>query len=78
MQTGWKSGLEFLDPRSLTWEQRYALRRHAIELAHEERTRVMAGLMRRLWSWASRAARPGTAPQRPVGTGIADASPCRS
>jgi hypothetical protein len=46
MQTGSESGLEFLDPRSLTWEQRYALRRHAIALAHDERARLKAGLVR--------------------------------
>jgi hypothetical protein len=74
MQTGFESGLEFLDPRSLSWEQRYALRRRAIELAHEERARFMAGLVRSLWSRMSRAARRGRPAQHPAG----GAAPCRS
>ena len=74
MQTGFESGLEFLDPRSLSWEQRYALRRRAIELAHEERASFMAGLVRSLWSRMSRAARLGTPAQHPAG----GAAPCRS
>jgi hypothetical protein len=78
MQTGFESGLEFLDPRSLTWEQRYAVRRRAIELAHDERSRLVAGLVRRIWSWVSRAARLGTARHHPAAAGGAAASPCRS
>jgi hypothetical protein len=74
MQTGLESGLEFLDPRSLDWEQRYAMRRRAVELAHEERARFIAGLVRRLWSGVSRTARPVALPQPGGGA----AAPCRS
>jgi len=76
MQTGQESGCEFLDPRSLTWEQRYALSRRAVQWAHDERSRAMASLVRRLWSWVSRAGRPdagATGAKTPVG-----AAPCRS
>ena len=59
MQTGQESGCEFLDPRSLAWEQRYALRRRAVEWAQDERARSIGGLLARAWSRAKRVAPPG-------------------
>ncbi len=61
MQTGQESGCEFLDPRSLAWEQRYALRRRAVEGARDERARAIGGLLARVRSRATRAAPPGGA-----------------
>lgn len=73
MQEGQESGTEFLDPRLLSWEQRYALRRRAIELAHDERSRFLAGLVRRLWSRTPRT--PGRAAGE-VRPGRPAAAPC--
>ena len=56
MQEGQETGCEILDPRSLTWEQRYALKRRAVAWAQDERSRVVARLIRRLGAWLSRAA----------------------
>jgi hypothetical protein len=64
MQTGQESGCEFLDPRSLTWEQRYALKRRAAEWAHDERAHLMAGVLRRLWEHVSRGPRTWAGPRR--------------
>src|SRR3712207_9339273 len=61
MQEGQESGCEFLDPRSLAWEQRYALRRRAVEWAQDERARSICGLLARVRSRATRAAPPGGA-----------------
>ncbi|HYF08480.1 MAG TPA: hypothetical protein VD970_12725 [Acetobacteraceae bacterium] len=52
MQERQENGLEFLDQRLLSWEQRYALHRHAVAWAQQARAETIAGSL----SWLGRAA----------------------
>jgi hypothetical protein len=69
MQDGRETGRGFIDPRLLGREQRHALKRRAVAFAHEERTRVRADGVRRLWSaiaWAARRAASAAAVAKPA------------
>jgi hypothetical protein len=60
MRDGQETGGESIDPRLLSWDQRYALKRRAIAFAHEERARVRGDAARRVWSAIMRTARRAT------------------
>jgi hypothetical protein len=54
MQERQESGLEFIDPRLLSWEQRYALHRRAVEWAQQERAETIGRSLSRLGQAATR------------------------